>query len=157
MDRAASDGELRFIEDFALVMTEAGVPRMPARVFACVLADDEGRVTAGELARRLRVSPAAISGAVRYLVQARMLQKGREPGSRTDHYFLGDDLWYAAITNRTELLERWEQSMAEGAGLLGDRPAARRLRESQAFFAFLREELPELMERWHVRRTELEV
>ena len=60
----------RFVEHFALLLDEAGVPRMPARVFAAILADDAGRLTAGELAERLQVSPAAISGAVRYLTQA---------------------------------------------------------------------------------------
>ena len=51
--------------DFAFLLTESGVPRMPARVFASVLAEDAGALTAAELAERLQVSPAAISGAVR--------------------------------------------------------------------------------------------
>jgi len=83
---------------------------MPARVFACVLADDSGKLTAQELASRLQVSPAAVSGAVRYLPQARLL--------------LGED-----------------------------RPAGRRLRETQEFFAFLRQELPLMMDRWHASRA----
>ena len=47
------DAALRFVEDFALLLTEVGVPRMPARVFACVLADDSGGLTAAELAERV--------------------------------------------------------------------------------------------------------
>jgi hypothetical protein len=50
----ADDPALRFVEDFALLLTETGVPRMPARVFACVLADDSGGLTAAELAERLQ-------------------------------------------------------------------------------------------------------
>jgi hypothetical protein len=50
---------VRDVEDFALLLTEVGVPRMPARVFACVLCSDSGALTAGELAERLRVSPPA--------------------------------------------------------------------------------------------------
>ena len=65
----AADNGMRFVEDFALLLTETGVPRMPARVFACVLADDSGGLTAADLAERLQVSPAAISGAVRWLMQ----------------------------------------------------------------------------------------
>ena len=41
--------------------------RMPARAFAAILAADDGRRTAAELAELLEVSPAAVSGAVRYL------------------------------------------------------------------------------------------
>jgi DNA-binding transcriptional regulator GbsR (MarR family) len=149
-----SDEERHFIEQFALDLTESGMPRMPSRVFACVLAEDRGRLTAGEIAERLQVSPAAVSGAVRYLVQARMLQRRREPGARSDHYGLSEqDPWYAAIADRTALLERWERTVGEGADLLGDdRPAGRRLRETQEFFAFLREEIGPMMERWRARR-----
>jgi predicted transcriptional regulator len=150
-----SDAELRFIEQFALMLVEAGMPRMPSRVFAAVLVEDSGRLTAGEIAARLQVSPAAVSGAVRYLVQVRLLFRGREPGARSDHYFLSeDDPWYAAITNRSELLARWETSAAAGAAVLGeDRAAGRRLRETAEFFAFLRGELPGLLERWQAWRT----
>ena len=148
------DAARRFIERFALDLTEGGMPRMPARVFACVLADDRGHLTAGEIAERLQVSPAAVSGAVRYLVQARMLQRGREPGARSDHYGLSeDDPWYTAIADRTALLERWERTAGEGADLLGDAgPAGRRLRETQEFFAFVRREVPAMLERWHAER-----
>jgi DNA-binding transcriptional regulator GbsR (MarR family) len=151
----SDDAELRFIEQFALMLVEAGMPRMPARVFAAVLAEDSGRLTAGEIAARLRVSPAAVSGAVRYLVQVRLLFRGREPGTRSDHYYLSeDDPWYAAITNRSALLARWEESAERGADLLGeDRAAGRRLRETAEFFAFLRGELPGMLERWQARRA----
>jgi len=134
------------------MLVEGGMPRMPARVFAAVLAEDSARLTAQELAERLHVSAAAISGAVRYLVQARLLLRGREPGARADHYRLSeDDHWYESMMQRGQVLERFEQSAARGAEALGDRPAGRRLRETQEFFAFLRQELPAMMERWHAR------
>jgi DNA-binding transcriptional regulator GbsR (MarR family) len=143
----------RFVERFALQLAEAGMPRTPARVFACVLAEDSGRLTAGELAERLGLSPAAISGAVRYLTQAGMLERGREPGARRDHYRLHEDVWVETYAARTVILERMEQALMEGAALLGDdRPAGRRLAESAEFFAFLRAELPALMQRWRERQ-----
>ena len=142
-----------FVEHFALLLDEAGMPRMPARVFAAILADDDGRLTARELAERLSVSPAAVSGAVRYLTQAGMVSRGREPGERRDDYRLHDDVWYELYAYRGEMLRRWEQAMDEGADALGrDTPAGRRLEETREFFAFLREELPALMERWRARQ-----
>jgi predicted transcriptional regulator len=142
-----------FVEHFAVLLDEAGMPRMPARAFAAILAEDSGRLTARELADRLGVSPAAVSGAVRYLVQAGMVSRGREPGARLDHYRLHDDLWYETYAHRGEMLRRWEQAMADGADALGrDSPAGRRLEETREFFAFLRDELPALMERWRARQ-----
>jgi DNA-binding transcriptional ArsR family regulator len=148
-DLAEDDGALRFIERFALLLTDGGIPRMAARVFACVLADDAGQLTARELSERLQVSPAAISGAARYLIQVGMLTKAREPGARRDHYRLGDDVWYEAFGQRDTLLRRWEDGLVEGIELLGPgSPAGRRLEETRAFFAFLRAELAPMLERW---------
>jgi hypothetical protein len=147
---------LRFIERFALLLTEAGMQRMPARVFACVLVDDADGLTAAELAERLQVSPAAISGAVRSLVVGGMLIRDRRPGDRRDHYRLGDDLWSELYAGRLGILGRWEALLAEAAETAGaDGAGARRLRESREFFAFIRRELPDLLERWREHRRTL--
>ena len=39
----------RFVERFASVLAESGFPRMPARMFAALLASESGRMTAAEL------------------------------------------------------------------------------------------------------------
>jgi hypothetical protein len=149
------DGVLRFIEQFALLLTDGGIPRMAARVFACVLAENAGQLTAAELSERLRVSPAAVSGAARYLIQVGLLVKAREPGARRDHYRLADDVWYEAFGNRETLLRRWEDGLVEGMALLGpDTPAGRRLEETRAFFAFIRAELGPMMARWREHRRD---
>jgi DNA-binding transcriptional regulator GbsR (MarR family) len=143
----------RFVERFALLLTEAGMARTPARVFACILAEDSGRLTARELAERLQVSPAAISGAVRYLTLAGVLRRDREPGERRDHYAVHDDVWPEMFTTRMAMVRRWEQAIGEAVELLGtDRPAGRRLQETREFFAFMQEELPEMLRRWEERR-----
>src|SRR5215203_3687069 len=100
---------MHFVERFALTFSEAGVPRMPARVFVALLASDDGRRTAAELAEMLGVSPAAVSNAVRYLQQVRLVAREREPGERRDHYRLYSDTWYAAVTPRDERLRRWQE------------------------------------------------
>lgn len=139
----------RFIERFALQLTEAGMPRMPSRVFTCLLATDSGRLTATELAERLQVSAGAISGAVRYLDQLGMVHKSREPGDRRDHYQVTDDLWYEAYANRDQMFELWIAVMEEGVVAVGpESPAGKRLDATRRFFEFLRKELPALVERW---------
>jgi DNA-binding transcriptional ArsR family regulator len=139
----------RFIERFAGVLIDGGVPRMPARVFGALLCADSGRMTAAELAETLRVSPAAVSGAVRYLVQVGLIERVREPGSRRDVYSLGSDPWYEALYRREPVIGRWERARPDGVAAVGpDSPAGHRLQESAAFFAFLADELPGLLARW---------
>jgi predicted transcriptional regulator len=146
----------RFIERFAAMLVEAGFARMPARVFVALLASDSGRRTAAELSELLQISPAGISGAVRYLAQLDLVVREREPGSRRDHYRVHDDAWYESTVRREQLLTRWAASVREGIDVLDpDTPAGARLAETLAFFEFLEVETPALLARWHARRAAL--
>lgn len=146
----------RFIERFALDLTAAGVPRMPARVFAALLTSDTGTMTAMELADVLQVSPASISGAVRYLIQVGLLHREREPGSRRDHYVLSDDVWHEVVGRRDQVLARWQDTMAQGVDVLGaGTPAGERMIETLAFFGFLQEEMHVILKKWEARRADL--
>lgn len=153
MEATEQEGVLRrFVERFAGLLVDGGMPRMPSRVFAQLLAEDAGQLTAAELAERLGASPAAISGAVRYLQQVGIVERAREPGMRRDVYRLHDDLWGELYLQRALSLRRWEEVSAEAAERLDpERPAARRIAETRDFFAFLRDELPALMRRWQAR------
>ncbi|NBE55500.1 GbsR/MarR family transcriptional regulator [Streptomyces boluensis] len=146
----------RFVEKFAGVFVEAGVQRMPARVFAALLASDSGAMSSAELGEQLQVSPAAVSGAVRYLTQQHMVSREREPGTRRDRYRVHNNQWYEALANRDQIMKRWEEALREGVDSLGaDTPAGRRMSETQAFFEFVGGELPLLLDRWRSRREEL--
>jgi DNA-binding transcriptional regulator GbsR (MarR family) len=146
------DDVFRFIERFASALTDAGMPRMPARVFVALLASYDGSMTATELAELLHVSPAAVSGAVRYLQQVNVVGRERRPDSRRDHYRLLDDTWYEMTLRREQLMSRWIAAGREGVEVLGaDTPAGARMAESVAFFEFVRAELPALIERWRAR------
>jgi DNA-binding transcriptional regulator GbsR (MarR family) len=146
----------KFIERFASTLVEAGLPRMPARVFVALLAADSGRLTTAELTETLQISPAAVSGAVRYLTQVRMIGREREPGSRRDHFVVWDDNWYEAGMRREQFLTSWAEALREGVDVLGAAtPAGTRVAESLAFIEFLHQEMPVMLERWRKRRDEL--
>lgn len=152
------DGEAvsRFVERFASILVESGWPRMPARVFVALMVTDSGALTAAELAQTLRVSPAAVSGAVRYLTRLHLATREREPGSRRDIFRVRDEAWQDALANRDALLAQYSGSFAEGAGVVGlDTPAGRRLTEAMEFFEFMRKELDGLMDRWRAHREAL--
>ncbi|MGV9455771.1 GbsR/MarR family transcriptional regulator [Streptomyces sp. NPDC003635] len=144
----------RFVEAFAAQLVEAGMQRMAARVFAALLASEEGVLTSAELGEQLRISPAAVSGAVRYLAQTHMVSREREPGSRRERYRVHGDQWYEALTSREAVIKRWEGALREGVASLGpDTRAGRRMAETLAFFEFVEGEIAEMMERWRVHRT----
>jgi DNA-binding transcriptional regulator GbsR (MarR family) len=143
-----------FVERFAAVLTEAGMPRMPSRTFVKLLTSDTGRMTAAELAAALRASAGAISGAVRYLIQVELVDREHTPGSRMDNYRVRADVWYTATVRKDAMLARWDPMLQAGIEALGaDTPAAARLSETRAFFTFLQQELPKLLDRWNEHRA----
>jgi predicted transcriptional regulator len=147
----------RFIERFASVLVEAGIPRMPARVFAALLADDSGRMTAAELAGLLQASPAAVSGGVRYLTGVGMVSREGEPGSRRHHYRVPDNVWDEVIRLRDRLMTRWTSVLRDGIDLLGpDTPAGTRMAESVRYFEFVSAELPQVVARWQEHKARLD-
>ncbi|NED99223.1 MarR family transcriptional regulator [Phytoactinopolyspora halotolerans] len=127
---------------------------MPSRVFAYVLADDAESYTARELADGLRVSPAAISGAVRTLVQAGLLARERAPGGRVDQYRVyDDDVWAAILRQRIPFMRRCVEILEDGVELVGaDRAGGHRLQETLEFYRYWESEVEHFLQRWQAHR-----
>jgi DNA-binding transcriptional regulator GbsR (MarR family) len=143
------DSLLAFLERFASVLVAAGFPAMPARVFAALHVTDSGRLTAAELADMLRISPAAVSGAVRYLSGLGLVHKERVPGSRRDYYRMPPDVWHEVMRLQTQVLVRWANLLKEGIDIVGaDTPAGARLSTQASFIEFLNKEMPAVLARW---------
>jgi DNA-binding transcriptional ArsR family regulator len=146
-----------YVERFGDSLTDAGMPRLASRVFARLLADDDGRMTAAELTEALEVSPAAISGAVGYLTQTYLIGKERERGSRRDVYVVQSDAWHGAMLSRDRVLAQIETSLRSGVPAVGGTSAAagRRLQLSVEFLAFLSERMGEIEQEWQARKAEI--
>src|SRR5881275_2955061 len=142
----AEDPLFEYIERFAAVLVAAGFPPMPARVFVALLVTDSGRLSAAELAAMLRISPAAVSGAVRYLIQLGLVHTERVPGSRRDYYRMPGNMWDDMIRMRDQVMGRWTALVREGIDLVGGHGAARGgIVEEGALLEFATRELSEIL------------
>jgi DNA-binding transcriptional ArsR family regulator len=148
------DPLLDYTERFAAVLIAAGFPPMPARVFVALLVDDSGRLSAAELAEQLQISPAAVSGAVRYLMQLGMVHKIRVPGSRRDYYQMPDNVWQELLGLRGAVVERWSGLLREGLTLLPpDSQGRARLADHADFIDFVAKEMAGVVARWEKHRA----
>jgi|SRR5215207_8772641 len=139
----------QFVERFAGVLANSGVPSMSARVMGRMLVSPTGTMTAAELAESLQISQPSVSGAVRQLLQVSFITRERLPGSRKDHYRIRDDVFAALLERRNDAFGEWESSTRTGADLFGhETPVGRRLAEAADFFAFIREDLNQLIKNW---------
>jgi DNA-binding transcriptional regulator GbsR (MarR family) len=141
-------------EQAAALLAAAGMARMPARVMMALVGSPDEGYTAAELADRLGVSAAAVSGAVRYLVSMRLIQRLPRPGDRRDRYDLVDDAWADMITVNAPLYTNLATQMDAIADENVDAPlSVDRARDTADFLRYLAERMPRLADEWRAERT----
>ena len=136
-------------------LTASGMARLPSRVFGALIVDDDGRMTAAELAEFLGVSSGGVSGAVGYLERFGLVRREREPGSRRDVYVVDDDAWHGPMMAPELTYAPIKAAMAAAARVLEGTPAADRVGLSLEFFDFLTTELTALADRWEAHKRSL--
>lgn len=142
------------VEHLGGALAEAGLARLPARVFAALLAAEDGRLTAAELARELEVSPAGVSGAVRYLTNVRMIRRERERGSRRDVFVVLDDAWHDVLMQKDQIYAPILAALVEARSELGaGTRAGERMQLSVEFLEFVQREMDEMAARWDAYRA----
>ncbi|AUX41672.1 hypothetical protein SOCE26_030940 [Sorangium cellulosum] len=130
-----------FVEQFAALMVQTGLPRMAARVLACLYTIDAGALTAAELVERLRVSPASVSKAIGYLEGLTVVRRERGP-RRGERYVVDDDVWERAWTTSARANAMWADAAMQGAEIFGaTTTAGARLDRAGRFFARLSDDM----------------
>ena len=138
----AAQEQPAFVDEFATLLAATGLPRMTARVFACLLTADTGGRTAADLVRRLQVSPASVSKSVAYLEATDLVVRQPDPGTRRERYVIGDDVWLRAWRTDTGAHGAVAAAARRGVEIFGaDTAAGARLAAMGGFFARLSEQM----------------
>ncbi len=128
-------------ETFTTVLMASGVPKMMARVLACLTLTDAGSLTASELAQRLQVSPASVSKAVAFLETQGLVRRERDEGRR-ERYVVDDDVWYQSMMASARSTADLVDIARQGVGTLGSgTPAGARLENIARFLDFVSESI----------------
>jgi predicted transcriptional regulator len=136
-------------EEIVEMAVRSGLPRITARVHVDLLLSEDGRRTAAELTRRLKVSPASVSLAVNYLVQQGYVRRERDPQRRRDIYVVEDDAWYhSMLINSRQTLEAARVSMVAAETLGPDSPVGQRLARAATFLERVMLDTMESADRW---------
>jgi hypothetical protein len=117
-----------------------------------LMVEPSGRLTAAALAAALGLSPAAVSGGVRYLDVLQFIRIDTVPGTRRHVYSLTAEPWYVGTLTQDRyaplraVIERGLDGVEAG-------PARDRVTEMAEFFRFLQTEMPRLHARWRAERA----
>ena len=141
-------------ERTAAAFAAAGFPKMPARTLLALVSSEQGSLTAAELGERLGASPAAVSGAVRYLQTVGFVHRVSQPGSRRDLYALHEDEWYVVSMRNSPIYEKLAALTDATAETLPEGSAARaRVVDMARFYRFLHSRMPALLDDWERERS----
>jgi predicted transcriptional regulator len=141
--------EAEIIEMAVEMAVRSGMPRMTARVHVDLLLSEDGRRTAAELTRRLKVSPASVSVAVNSLVQHGYVRRERDPQRRRDIYVVDDDAWYRSVVISSRQVLEAAQAATAAAETFGlDAPVGQRLARVGAFLERVSLDQMESADRW---------
>ena len=136
-------------ERAAAMLAAAGMPRMPARVMMALVGSPDEGYSAADLAERLGVSPAAVSGAVRYLESMRMVHRLSRPGERIARFDLIDDGWRSMVISQSPMYGRLADDIDAITDDNADAPASEeRARDIAGFLRYLEKRMPELVVEW---------
>lgn len=143
-----------FAESYTELLEQQGLPRMMARVAACLIMADSGTLTAADLVQRLRISPASVTHAVAFLEQQGLLRRERVPGTRRERYVIDDQVWLrstqAALRMNVELVAASRRAIE----VLGeDTPAGARFAASVEYLVLVSESLQHVIDEWQRRRA----
>ncbi|NUW46337.1 GbsR/MarR family transcriptional regulator [Nonomuraea rhodomycinica] len=146
---------LDFAESFTALLVQQGLPRMEARVLACLYITDSGALTAADLVQRLQVSPASISHAVAFLEQQGMLRRERVPGARRERYVADDEIWLRSILAALQMNEALASASQRGAEVLGvTTPAGARFGSSAELLLLVNQAFRQVLEQWQQSQAE---
>jgi DNA-binding transcriptional regulator GbsR (MarR family) len=122
---------------------------MAARVLACLCTADAGGLTAAQLVRRLQVSPASISKAIRDLQGHELISRERDARHRRDRYVIDDDVWYRASLASARMNAALADAAQQGAAILGaTTPAGARLETTSKFLRHVGHAMAQAVEHW---------
>jgi DNA-binding transcriptional ArsR family regulator len=138
-----------FTQSFTDLLVQQGLPRMAARVLACLYVTDSGTLTAADLVQRLRVSPASVSHAVTFLEQQGMLRRERAPGERRERYVTDDEIWLRSLLTSLQMNDTLVAASQRGAEILGvATPAGARFESAAELLVLVSESHRKVIEQW---------
>jgi len=136
-------------ESFTDLLVQQGLPKMEARVMACLHITDSGALTAADLVQRLRVSPASISHAVAFLEQLAMLRRERDPGERRERYVIDDEIWLRNLLASVQMNNALEATSRRAAQILGPTtPAGARFDSSAELLNLISNAFQQAIDQW---------
>ncbi|MEV8019762.1 transcriptional regulator [Streptomyces sp. NPDC086554] len=148
-DAHASDVETWVEQVATYFMQQSGWPPIMGRALAWLMIGDPPEQNAAQIAAGIHASRASLTGTLRLLSEARMVQAVTRSGDRATYYRLAPDAWATMVRRRLEGIASFVDITENGLALFPEGAEnADRLREANQVFAWLNSEAEPMLKRW---------
>lgn len=153
-DAVTTHDEDAFIEAMGQELAGQGMPRMAGRVWGYLLIADPPEQSAQQIAERLTASRGAVSGAIRLLAGAGLIQRRTRRGDRREWLSAPAGALGGLMDSYLPRIQAFRRLAGEGLALVGDQPppTGLALREVHDFYLFFEREWPTLLARYEAAR-----
>ena len=139
-----------FIQGYAKLLTNWGMPLMAARVLSYLLLLSRP-VSLDQIAEGLGISKASAWGATKHLEQVNQIERFGEPGTKRALFAPVQD-YARSLFNYSRMLHKSSDLLRQAAGVAAGPAAARRLRERSRFYLAVHEAIENAVEEFSVER-----
>lgn len=134
-------------------MQQSGWPPIMGRTIAWLMVSDPPEQSAQQISEAVHASRASLTGALRLLSEARMIQAVTRAGDRSTYYRVAPDAWSAMLRRRLESITSFKEITDNGLRLFPPGAGrADRLRDAHRVFEWLNQEAEPLLQRWEAVR-----
>lgn len=156
--REMDNTQQQYVEEFGLMFETIGINQTMGRIMGWLLIAEPPHQTLDEICEALDMSKSTISTTVRSMTQLGMIERVSLRGDRRHYYQINDAFWLDAFNRATQQMTGFHRMAEKGLKLLEAEPESRRqrLQDMYDLYAFLKREMPILVERWHAERKHIE-
>lgn len=139
-----------YVERWAMLFEEAGLPRSAGRIWARLLICEPEHQSLSRLCEALELSKGTVSTSTRLLEGQGLLERAPVAGSREAHYRIPADAFEELMRRKLEVTVAWRRLAAEGAHRAREDVTVPvdRLRRLRDFYEFIEDRQRAILEEW---------
>ena len=146
--------QLLYLEKMGIYFEREGFPRMAGRIFALLLTDPGGQLSASDIVAKIHVSRGSVSTMTRFLIERGLVEKTGSPGKREDLFRLKPDALSAMFAQRVSAVQEFRELLQTGLRMTDPKsPNSRYMAEMADFYNWMESRMPELWKEWEENRN----
>ncbi len=148
--------KITYIEESGLLFEKLGLTRMAGRVFGYLVVSEEDQASFDQIREVLQASKGSISGTMKQLLNAGMVEAVSLPGDRKTYYRPSKMKISDILKHRMSQFDDFARILSRGEELKTKKDdVSEWLIEASTFYLWVGEKLDEIIDKWESEKTKI--